>query len=161
KRRGRGGISAGRGAGCAGGHGNVRQARNHGRGDRRDRRLLPAQGIQSGGGDDRRARRRYAGARRDGGGAMNVGSPAPEIDWTNLDSEHALADAIFSELARETGDGVGITRECYSDREDAALGIFSAVAKAHGLLIDTDPAGNLVVRAPEDDGSRAAHYIGS
>jgi hypothetical protein len=92
---------------------------------------------------------------------MNVASPAPAIDWTNLDSEHALADAIFSELARETGDGVGITRECYSDREDAALGIFSAVAKAHGLLIDTDAAGNLVVRAPEDDGSRPAHYIGS
>lgn len=92
---------------------------------------------------------------------MNVASPVPEIDWTNLDSEHALADAIFSELARETGDGVGITRECYSDREDAALGIFSAVAKVHGLLIDTDAAGNLVVRAPEDDGSRPAHYIGS
>lgn len=84
-----------------------------------------------------------------------------QIDWTAFPNEHALADAIFAELARLTGDGVGITRECYSPQEDAALGVFSAVAKAHGFTIDKDPVGNFVVRAAEDDGMSPAHYIGS
>lgn len=92
---------------------------------------------------------------------MSASAPRQGLDWTGFASEHALAEAIFSELARETGDGVGITRECYSDGEEAALAIFSAVATAHGFAIDTDPAGNLVVRAPGDDGTRPAHYIGS
>jgi N-carbamoyl-L-amino-acid hydrolase len=83
------------------------------------------------------------------------------IDWTAFPNEHALADAIFAELARLTGDGVGITRECYSAQEDATLDVFSAVATAHGLVIDTDPVGNVVARTPQDDGTCAAHYIGS
>lgn len=91
---------------------------------------------------------------------MNAASETA-IDWTAFPSEHDLTDAMFAELTRLTGDGVGITRECYSPKEDAALGVFSAVAEAHGFLIDVDPVGNLVVRAPEDDGSGPAHYIGS
>ena len=83
------------------------------------------------------------------------------IDWTGFADEQALADAIFDELRRLTGDGVGITRECYSPQEDAALAVFSAVATAHGFAIDTDPVGNLVVRTAEDDGTQQAHYIGS
>lgn len=91
---------------------------------------------------------------------MNAAT-ASAIDWTAFADEQALADAMFAELARQTGDGVGITRECYSPQEDAALDIFSAVARAHGFAIDSDPVGNLVVRMPEDDPDCPAHYIGS
>ncbi|SDG16138.1 hydantoinase/carbamoylase family amidase [Pelagibacterium luteolum] len=83
------------------------------------------------------------------------------IDWTAFATEHELADAIFAELGRQTGDGVGITRECYSDREDAALEVFCSIARAYGFAIDTDAAGNMVVRMAGDDGEKAAHYIGS
>lgn len=92
---------------------------------------------------------------------MSSAAPIGTDHWALDVGEHALADAIFARLAAETGDGVGITRECYSDREDAALAIFSEVARAHGFEIDTDAAGNLVVRLSDDDGTRPAHYIGS
>lgn len=91
---------------------------------------------------------------------MNAASQ-PVIDWTSFDTDEALAEAIFAELARQTGDGIGITRECYSPQEDAALRIFSDLAEAYGFAIDTDPVGNLVVRMDDDDGTRPAHYIGS
>ncbi|MBE0402905.1 MULTISPECIES: hydantoinase/carbamoylase family amidase [Halomonas] len=83
------------------------------------------------------------------------------VDWTGFSSENALAEAIFHELANETSDEEGITRECYSSGEDAALKIFSAVATAHQLEVLSDSASNIVVRMPEDDGHRAGHYIGS
>ncbi|RDE08276.1 hydantoinase/carbamoylase family amidase [Pelagibacterium lacus] len=92
---------------------------------------------------------------------MSIAASIGDSHWALVEDEAELAEAIFARLAEETGDGVGITRECYSDREDAALGIFSEVALAHGCVIDTDPAGNLVVRLPGDDGTRPAHYIGS
>ena len=92
---------------------------------------------------------------------MNALAPAADIDWTAFATEHELATAIFAELARCTGDGIGITRECYAPGEDAALAIFSAVAHAHGFGISIDPVGNLLVCLPGDDGTRPAHLIGS
>ncbi|MGV8831939.1 MAG: hydantoinase/carbamoylase family amidase [Devosia sp.] len=73
----------------------------------------------------------------------------------------ALANELFDALAAATGDGIGITRECYADGENTALEIFSNAAKAAGLTIEADPLANLVVRLPDDDGLSPALYIGS
>ncbi|KRA40237.1 hydantoinase/carbamoylase family amidase [Devosia sp. Root635] len=77
-----------------------------------------------------------------------------------LDSE-ALATQLFDRLAAVTGDGVGITRECYGEGEDAALAIFREAAEDLGLVVEADSVANLIVRLPEDDGTVPAHYIGS
>lgn len=72
-----------------------------------------------------------------------------------------FAKALFDALALATGDGVGITRECYADGESAALKILADAATAEGLVVEADPLANLIVRLPGDDGIVAAHYIGS
>jgi N-carbamoyl-L-amino-acid hydrolase len=72
-----------------------------------------------------------------------------------------LAVELFDRLARETGDGVGITRECYSDSEDRALEIYRSTAEGHGLKTRLDAIQNLVVMLPGDDGTKPALYIGS
>ena len=82
-------------------------------------------------------------------------SPGEEFDAS------AFATALFDALALATGDGVGITRECYADGENAALKILADAATAEGLVVEADALANLVVRLPDDDGTDAAHYIGS
>jgi N-carbamoyl-L-amino-acid hydrolase len=77
-----------------------------------------------------------------------------------FDSE-LLATQLFDRLADVTGDGVGITRECYGEGEDAALAIFREAAEALGLVVEADSVANLIVRLPEDDGTAPANYIGS
>lgn len=72
-----------------------------------------------------------------------------------------LARDLFTELARTTGDGVGITRECYAAGENAALDLFCSTAEAYGLLISFDAAANMIVRLPGDDGQAPALLIGS
>lgn len=73
----------------------------------------------------------------------------------------ALAHELFDALAAATGDGIGITRECYAEGENTALEIFTNAAKAAGLEIEADQLANLVVRLPDDDGLSPALYIGS
>lgn len=65
-----------------------------------------------------------------------------EID-TNADEE--LAEKLFSELRRQTGDGVGISRAAYGDSETAALNIIEAEAMLHGLEAERDAGANLVI----------------
>jgi N-carbamoyl-L-amino-acid hydrolase len=79
---------------------------------------------------------------------------------TEFDAD-AFSSGLFDALAQATGDGVGITRECYAEGENAALRIFSEAAKAEGLVVTADPLANLVVLLPDDDGTAPAHYIGS
>jgi N-carbamoyl-L-amino-acid hydrolase len=56
-----------------------------------------------------------------------------------------LAEEMFATLRRETGDGVGITRDSYGKGESAALDIVEAAAREHGLETIRDLAANLVV----------------
>ena len=72
-----------------------------------------------------------------------------------------LAGELFADLARATGDGVGITRECYAEGEDRALQIYRDAAVAHGLLAHLDIGQNLIVSLPDDDGRQPALYLGS
>ena len=72
-----------------------------------------------------------------------------------------IAAELFAALAQATGDGVGITRECYAEGEDRALAIYRDTALAHGLHADLDVAQNLIVSLPDDDGRQPALYLGS
>src|SRR3984957_7287086 len=83
----------------------------------------------------------------------NVGSRADAGDAAmnarlSLDPGRALAEQLFASLREATGDGVGITRDSYGAGESAALDIVEAAARGHGLQIERDAAGNLVVTLP-------------
>jgi beta-ureidopropionase / N-carbamoyl-L-amino-acid hydrolase len=72
-----------------------------------------------------------------------------------------IAVALFDELKSATGDGVGVTRECFAEGENRAFEIVTREAKAQGLKPQLDALSNLVVMMPDDDGSSPAFYIGS
>jgi len=72
-----------------------------------------------------------------------------------------IARQLFEELATATGDGVGITRECYSDGENTAIEIVRRTAEKHGLVTSFDAAANFLIRHPSDDGQMPALIIGS
>src|ERR1700688_1173059 len=59
--------------------------------------------------------------------------------------DRALAAQLFDALRAASFDGVGITREGYSDRESAALDIVGAKARELGLETTRDAGANLVV----------------
>jgi len=59
--------------------------------------------------------------------------------------DSALAEELFAILKERTGDGVGITRESYGERESLALDIVEAKARALGLATERDAGANLVV----------------
>jgi N-carbamoyl-L-amino-acid hydrolase len=71
------------------------------------------------------------------------------------------AEKLFDELRKRTTDGVGITRECYAEGEEAALALFRHVAKEHGLKCTADRAGNLIVALPDDDFAKPGLILGS
>jgi N-carbamoyl-L-amino-acid hydrolase len=73
----------------------------------------------------------------------------------------AVAVRVFEELARTTGDGIGITRECYSEGENRAFEVFRDLAESQGLSCRYDPAGHMIVVRPGDDESEPGVYIGS
>lgn len=56
----------------------------------------------------------------------------------------ALAEELFAVLKERTGDGVGITRESYGERESLALDIIEARARALGLITERDAGANLI-----------------
>jgi len=80
---------------------------------------------------------------------------------SNLRPLSELAADLFDRLHAATFDGVGITRECYAEGENTALEMFRLTAADFDLATETDAAGNMIIRAAGDDGSRPAHYIGS
>lgn len=57
----------------------------------------------------------------------------------------ALAEELFAILREKTGDGVGITRESYGERESLALDVIEARALSLGLETERDAGANLVV----------------
>lgn len=62
--------------------------------------------------------------------------------------DRALAGQLFDELREASFDGVGITRESYTDRESKALDIVEAKAREYGLETARDAGANLVVTLP-------------
>ncbi len=79
----------------------------------------------------------------------------------SADSLRDEAATFFAELKRMGSDGIGITRECYADGENAAFAYLRAQAEANGLVASHDPVGNLIVSRRGDDSERPALYIGS
>jgi N-carbamoyl-L-amino-acid hydrolase len=62
-----------------------------------------------------------------------------------------LAAQLFEDLRRISFDGVGITRECFGPLETAAQDLIARAATTHGLQVERDRVGNLVVTLPGAD----------
>ena len=62
--------------------------------------------------------------------------------------DRALAAQLFDAFREASFDGVGITRESYTDRESKALDIVEAKAREYGLETARDGGANLVVTLP-------------
>ncbi len=72
-----------------------------------------------------------------------------------------LAAGLFDELRARTFDGLGITRECYDEGENAAMELFRDTAERNGLKTRFDAAANLIVSLPGDDGLKPALLLAS
>lgn len=59
------------------------------------------------------------------------------------DPDLALAAALLAQLAEQSHDGVGITRDSYGAGENAAHALVGAAAESRGLEVHRDAAGNL------------------
>ncbi|AZG17237.1 Zn-dependent hydrolase [Cupriavidus pauculus] len=80
---------------------------------------------------------------------------------TDLDPDLELAASLFAQLASQSHDGVGITRDSYGDGENAAHAWFAAVAERHGLEVRRDAASNLYLTLPGRDRAAPAVMTGS
>lgn len=80
---------------------------------------------------------------------------------TDATKWRTLAETLFDTLRAKTGNGRGITRECYAEGEQVALDLFRETAEQHGLVCRFDRAANLMVSLPDDDGKRPAIILGS
>jgi beta-ureidopropionase / N-carbamoyl-L-amino-acid hydrolase len=58
------------------------------------------------------------------------------------------ATQLFDALKSLSYDGIGITRECYSASEQAAIDLMQSEAARHGLQSESDAAGNLFITLP-------------
>jgi N-carbamoyl-L-amino-acid hydrolase len=67
-------------------------------------------------------------------------------------NDRVLAAQLFDALREASFDGVGITRESYSDRESTALNIVEAAAREFGLETARDAGANLVVTLNGSEG---------
>lgn len=90
-----------------------------------------------------------------------MNAPAIIRETSNIGRSRLLVESLFSELLAKTGDDPGVTRECYSAGEDAALQFLRTTAEAYGLKCSTDRAANLVISLPDDNFSQPALILGS
>jgi N-carbamoyl-L-amino-acid hydrolase len=72
-----------------------------------------------------------------------------------------LARDLFDRLARQSHDGVGITRDTYGPGEQAAHDLIRSEAERLGLEVGTDAALNLYVTLPGVDRSAPKIMVGS
>jgi N-carbamoyl-L-amino-acid hydrolase len=79
----------------------------------------------------------------------------------NLTPDMELATRVFASLAEATRDGLGVTREAYGPREQAAHDIVRAEADALGLQSAVDHAGNLMMTLPGADRAAKRIILGS
>jgi len=90
-----------------------------------------------------------------------VNAPAVIRGGVDAGQWRSLAESLFAELHKRTSDGLGITRECYAEGEEAALALFRETAERHGLVCSSDRAANLIVALPDDDLSKPGLILGS
>jgi beta-ureidopropionase / N-carbamoyl-L-amino-acid hydrolase len=72
-----------------------------------------------------------------------------------------LAQRLFDDLARETADVPGVTRDSYGKGEQIAHDLVRGVARSLDLEIASDPAGNLYMTLPGRDRTLPAWFVGS
>lgn len=90
-----------------------------------------------------------------------MNAPALVRESFSAEKWRESAERLFDELRARTADGRGVTRECYDKGENAAIDLFREFAEAHGLKCSFDRAANLLIRAPDDDGTKPALILGS
>lgn len=81
-------------------------------------------------------------------------------------SRHAAAitrtiDRVLSRVNAISQGGPGLTRPSYSDEESAAHAVIEDEARALGLAVSRDPAGNLFARMAGRDAEAVPLYVGS
>ena len=84
--------------------------------------------------------------------AGSLGAIEPDLE---------LAQRLFDELRKRTGDGSGITRDSYGPGEQAAHGLVAAAAAANGLEVRRDAAANLYMTLAGRDRSAPLLLMGS
>ncbi len=67
-------------------------------------------------------------------------------DGANIQPDIDLASDLFDRLRAETFDGIGITRDTFGEGEQKAHDMVAEAARALGLDVSTDHAGNLYMR---------------
>lgn len=72
-----------------------------------------------------------------------------------------LAQRLFDDLARETADGVGVTRSSYGRGEQIAHDLVEAAARALDLEITKDAVGNIYMTLRGSNRSLPAWFVGS
>ncbi|PLP97993.1 Zn-dependent hydrolase [Cupriavidus pauculus] len=75
--------------------------------------------------------------------------------------DEALAASLFAQLAAQSHDGVGMTRDSYGDGENAAHALFAVTAGRHGLEVRRDAASNLYLTLPGRERMAPAVMTGS
>jgi len=78
-----------------------------------------------------------------------------------LQSLQPLAQQLFADIRALTFDGVGVTRASYGAGENACARHLEAFARAEGLEVTTDRAGNFVYRDPTDTRQGPVIWTGS
>ena len=78
-----------------------------------------------------------------------------------LQSLQPLAQQLFADIRALTFDGVGVTRASYGAGENACARHLEAFARAEGLEVTTDRAGNFVYRDPADTRQGPVIWTGS
>lgn len=74
-----------------------------------------------------------------------------------VDARMPMAEALFAAMAEKSRDGEGITRKAWSAEDQAAADLIAEEARAAGLEVEYDHAGNLYATLPGRD--RAAPGI--
>lgn len=78
-----------------------------------------------------------------------------------LQSLQPLAQQLFADIRALTFDGVGVTRASYGAGENACARHLEAFARAEGLEVTTDRAGNFVYSDPADTRQAPVIWTGS
>jgi beta-ureidopropionase / N-carbamoyl-L-amino-acid hydrolase len=78
-----------------------------------------------------------------------------------LQSLEPLAQQLFADIRGLTFDGVGVTRASYGEGENACAAYLAQFARAEGLEVTCDRAGNFVYFDPADTRAGAAVWTGS
>jgi N-carbamoyl-L-amino-acid hydrolase len=72
-----------------------------------------------------------------------------------------LAEQLFTALREATRDGAGVTRDAYGPGEQKAHDLAAAAARALGLEVVVDAAGNLLMTLPGEDRALPRIVLGS